>query len=410
MAEFRPVNLAEIFGQIDAAKANQAQMENNRMRQEQMQYEIGKQREADMRNEQLRGVYRGAVETVDGAPRLNEKKLLSDIYAVDPMQALDIQDRFSKRDMEATKLKGETSKQALEQKKATAAYLRDRLSTVQDQASYDAVMGEAQELGAGFVQGAPREYNPEWTRSQLYTADEFLKQSTPKYEKVDLGGKIQVIDVNPMTNPSIKGSVFDKTATISERESQRHNRVAEGISGAQLGLSRDRLNFDKSGGVTAVNAGSNATGKAAPIVNQGAIDSIDQAKTSLKTIIDHPGRSAATGKSAIFNKVTIPGTDRAGFQARLETFKAQTFVPMVSQLKGMGALSDAEGKKLTAAVGALDPNMPEEEFLASANEIMQELELKKQRALGNNSARIMGRGETMPTRDVRSEADKILGL
>lgn len=391
--QFRPVNLGEIYGQIDAAKANQAQMENNRMRQEQMQYEIGKQREADMRNEQLRGVYRGAVETVDGAPRLNEKKLLSDIYAVDPMQALDVQERFSKRDMESQKMQNESKKAELAQKIETSKYFRDRLAGATDQQSYDAVMTEAEQIGAGFVKGAPRQFNPEWTAKQLYSADDFIKKAE---NDLNRGVQMRGQDI------TMRGQDLTDARTRSEGAANRGVQMrGQDITRRGQDLTNTRAKE------ASLPAG--ASGKPL-VVNQGAIDSIEQAKTSLKTIIDHPGRSAATGKSAIFNKVTMPGTDRAGFQARLETFKAQTFVPMVSQLKGMGALSDAEGKKLTAAVGALDPNMPEEEFLASANEIMQELELKKQRALGNNSARIMGRGETMPNRDVRSEADKILGL
>lgn len=405
MAEFRPVNLAEIYGQIDAAKANQASMQNNAMMQERQRRQFALEDEELNKKRRMSEAYKNSIDVVDGAPVLNRKKLSQFLLQEDPTAALEVEDKFAQIDATKAKTKSESAKAELENRKATAAYLRDRLAGVQDQATYDAVMSEAAELGAGFIKGAPREFNPEFVRNQLFTADEFLKQSTPKYEKVDLGGKIQIIDVNPMTNPSIKGTSLDKTATIGERETMRHNRVQEGVSGAQLGLQRERLAFDKAGGVTAVNAKS----KDAPAVNQGSIDAIDQAKSSLQTIIDHPGRKAATGKSAILNRFTLPGTDRAGFQARLETFKAQTFVPMVAQLKGMGALSDAEGKKLTAAVGALDPNMPEDEFLASANEIMNELELKKKRALGDTSSTIMRKGEKMPV-DVRSEADKILGL
>jgi|GEM_PF-5962525 len=177
MAEFRPVNLAEIYGQIDAAKANQAQIENNRMRQQQAQYEMKRQYDEDMRNEQLRGVYRGAVENVDGTPRLNEKKLLSDVYAVDPTKALDIQEKFSKRDADAQKLKIDNKKAELAQKLETSKYFRDRLATAADQQSYDAVLMEAEQMGAGFVSGAPRAFNPEWVSKQVYTADDFIKKA-----------------------------------------------------------------------------------------------------------------------------------------------------------------------------------------------------------------------------------------
>jgi hypothetical protein len=96
-------------------------------------------------------------------------------------------------------------------------------------------------------------------------------------------------------------------------------------------------------------------------------------------LYNHPGRKAATGASSILGMV--PGTEAKGFAAKLETFNAQTFLPMVSALKGMGALSDAEGKKLSAAVGALDRGMPEEEFANSLKGITQYL-YKKGRAAG----------------------------
>lgn len=114
------------------------------------------------------------------------------------------------------------------------------------------------------------------------------------------------------------------------------------------------------------------------IDTQNTLDSIGQ-------LLVHPGRKAGTGASSFLGNV--PGTDARGFQAQLETFKAQTFIPMVSALKGMGALSDAEGKKLAAAVGALDPSMKEAEF---------EKELKRVAKFLYDKARASGLNVTMP--------------
>lgn len=114
----------------------------------------------------------------------------------------------------------------------------------------------------------------------------------------------------------------------------------------------------------------------------------EQARLSAQQVLDqadnlfnHPGRSIGTGwTSAISN---IPGTDARGFKANLDTFKAQTFVPMVSALKGMGALSDAEGRKLSESVGALDPSMPEAEFEKSLKTVTKTL-YDKAKASGLN--------------------------
>lgn len=107
---------------------------------------------------------------------------------------------------------------------------------------------------------------------------------------------------------------------------------------------------------------------------EGAVGTFKTALSSLDEITQSPGLSKAVGiRSAL---PTIPGSDAANFEARLDTFKAQTFLPMVASLKGMGALSDSEGKKLSDAVGALSPKMSESEFRKSAEKIRSDLEGK----------------------------------
>lgn len=101
---------------------------------------------------------------------------------------------------------------------------------------------------------------------------------------------------------------------------------------------------------------------------QGAVDTFSTALDSLNEIEQSPGLSKAVGIRSAFP--TVPGSDAANFEARLDTFKAQTFLPMVQSLKGMGALSDAEGKKLSDAVGALSPKMSEKAFRDSIGKIV----------------------------------------
>lgn len=96
----------------------------------------------------------------------------------------------------------------------------------------------------------------------------------------------------------------------------------------------------------------------------------DQTRQTIGTInrlMEHPGRKGATGTWNVGRMV--PGTDAADFAAEVETLKAQTFLPMVQQLRGMGALSNAEGEKLNAAVGALRFDMSEKAFNESLGRI-----------------------------------------
>lgn len=119
---------------------------------------------------------------------------------------------------------------------------------------------------------------------------------------------------------------------------------------------------------------------------QGRIASFDTALDTLNTISAHPGKKDVVGTLSGGLVSKIPGTAAAGFASQLETFKAQTFLPQVEKLKGMGALSDAEGKKLTAAVGALDINMKPAEFDAQVAKIKADLQAARTRAASRGTS------------------------
>ena len=131
-----------------------------------------------------------------------------------------------------------------------------------------------------------------------------------------------------------------------------------------------------------------------------AIDSFNRAIETGQRLLAHPGLGAAVGSAldpASYGqwnplaKAGTPeeffgGTKARGFVADLGAMKSQIFLPMVQGLKGMGALSDAEGKKLEASIGALDIGMPETEFRASVNRIIKDLTFYRERAAKGEAA------------------------
>lgn len=115
---------------------------------------------------------------------------------------------------------------------------------------------------------------------------------------------------------------------------------------------------------------------------EGAIDSYNTSLQTIDRLAKHPGLPSAVGATLqprIPYYGEIPGTEKANFMSELDTFKSQTFLPMVQNLRGMGALSDAEGKKLTDAVGALNPSMSEKAFKESLTRIKADLLRAKSR-------------------------------
>lgn len=130
---------------------------------------------------------------------------------------------------------------------------------------------------------------------------------------------------------------------------------------------------------------------------EGAIDSYNTSLQTIDRLSKHPGLKSAVGATLqprIPYVGEIPGTEKANFMAELDTFKSQTFLPMVQNLRGMGALSDAEGKKLTDAVGALNPSMTEQAFKDSLVRIKADLSRAKDR---------IGKSIGQPTQQTQTE-------
>ena len=216
--------------------------------------------------------------------------------------------------------------------------------------------------------------------NQALSVKEQLQLQTPKIEAVNLGGTTQMIDTNAWTNPSVTGKTLQRTATPGEVEQQRHNGVSEANTVRGQNLTDARARDFNQVKVEENKLKREAKEEAANQAKAGQLASFDTMLGSLDRLSKHPGLSRSVGVTGMFP--TMPGSDSANFQAELETFKSQSFIPMVSQLKGMGALSDAEGKKLTAAVGALDPKMGETAFRQSVDRIMADMKAARGRMTG----------------------------
>jgi hypothetical protein len=93
---------------------------------------------------------------------------------------------------------------------------------------------------------------------------------------------------------------------------------------------------------------------------QRDVATIDSTLSTVGALSDHEGLDAAVGGTSIFP--TLPGSAAADFEAKLEQLKGQQFLTEVTKMKGMGALSENEGKKLAAAASSLELSMSEDAF------------------------------------------------
>lgn len=102
-------------------------------------------------------------------------------------------------------------------------------------------------------------------------------------------------------------------------------------------------------------------------------------------LLAHPGRKAGTGLSSkVDPRNYTPGTDAYDFQRELESFDSVLFLSNIEKMKGMGALSNAEGAKVSAAAGAIKPGMKDTTFVNNLRIIRAELGKAKQRIDSGN--------------------------
>lgn len=119
------------------------------------------------------------------------------------------------------------------------------------------------------------------------------------------------------------------------------------------------------------------------IQGQNAQRSLTENIKTLESLIQHKGFKSAVGWQG--GTFTIPGTESAGFEQLLEKVGGQSFISSIQNVAGMGlgALSDAEGKKLGIAAAALSTTMSEEDFTTEVeniiNKLVEEREIIKSR-------------------------------
>lgn len=157
-------------------------------------------------------------------------------------------------------------------------------------------------------------------------------------------------------------------------------------SGGSNGKAPAGYRWTPDGNLEAIKGGPAALKADAAIQAKGsAIATYDETTAVIDKLLNHPGRAAGTGLSSVIDpRNYIPGTDAKDFRQELSSFDGKLFLANVSKMKGLGALSDAEGKKLTAAAGAIGPGMSDAAFIKNLNIIKEGLNRAKERIDSGN--------------------------
>jgi hypothetical protein len=185
-----------------------------------------------------------------------------------------------------------------------------------------------------------------------------LRNMDPEARAVAQGGA--KVSTEQMLNPVIaereaaKVSAKEQTATGSA-ELQQKQLQAEKLKSDQAKSAREKEN---------------------------SIAAINQQLQQIGVLAKHPGFDRAVGASSVLP--SLPGGKAFDFERQLDKLDAQSFMAMIPNLSGMGALSNAEGQKVSAALSALSTGMSEGGFKQELKTIQDTLVKARDRITSGN--------------------------
>lgn len=295
--------------------------------------------------------------------------------AVNALQAQQLRNQATKFELQNALAEQEAYKQASQEGGVQQALMSRGLG--KQATAYGKSVAEAQKLGTeGQLKKLELErerfsdlrFNPSDQNIVAHLQDSILRgETTP--EKAQ-GLYQQISSMNPDQRKQYFTEMGAKADTVYKQiETQRHNRVNEGIAGAHLGLARERLSQEMAGG-----------GQLTP-------ETIDVAANMYLKTGQLPqlgmGKQAAAARQQILNRATVLGTTGADGQpaptaadvagsiaGAKQDFKSQekavkdfstgmqgrqvnSFNTAIDHLDTMGKLSDALGNGDTKAINAI---------------------------------------------------------
>jgi hypothetical protein len=153
----------------------------------------------------------------------------------------------------------------------------------------------------------------------------------------------------------------DAQGKVKWTEEKRHNIAMENQAAAAL---KDKPKEDK----------------------QASMDRLNETIDKADVVRNHPGMTGAVGRpnvSSLFGlkKEPFRGSKEADFLSELNGLRSLLTLENIKAMKGMGALSDAEGAMLRKAATSMSETMSNEAFKIEADRVFAKLEEAKQRML-----------------------------
>lgn len=140
-----------------------------------------------------------------------------------------------------------------------------------------------------------------------------------------------------------------------------------------------------------------------------SMDTMSRTIDTANKVLKSPGFTGYFGTN--FNPLSsryLPGTDAADTSALVDTLKSQGFMSGIQQMRGMGALSNAEGQKVVDAIGNLSPSQSEKSAKAAIQTIINTTQMAQKRMQQKYGKDIPNQEQQPPTSQQQLSDDDLI--
>ena len=216
----------------------------------------------------------------------------------------------------------------------------------------------------------------------LLTTNPLMKATAEEYAKRYKSGAIDEKDVDKYLGSLTTMATQEMTRKDAQDWKEQFQTMIYGLHQAQAAQSASNAAINQTIAQQGVDLRKEAAQDkkvAAANAAQGAIDSAQSTIDQANIVANHPGRMSGLG--TYDPRQLYPGSDTYNFKQEITKLKSETFLASVQGMKGLGALSNAEGQKVQSAIASLDTGMSKEAFdaqLKTITTIMQQAQKRAQ--------------------------------
>ena len=187
-------------------------------------------------------------------------------------------------------------------------------------------------------------------------------------------GSVQVRTVggDVVTGPAAMDFVRQAQERGAEYQRSIYGARREGTLGADIGMGGEAAAAVERGKAIGQVEGAAIAG--API----DLATADETLRLIEGVRSDPGIEVGTGATSAAN--IVPGTPGYDFQNRVDQLLSGGFLTAIDQLRGMGALSNAEGQTATRAISRMDTATSKPAFLEALSDYENIVRVGRERA------------------------------